>query len=295
MSCYQIFQTDCLTWLRENHDSTIHLSFIDPPFNQGKEYRCLSDNLSEQMYWQWIQEILAELYCRTEHGGSIYFMQREKNTEFILKVLCEAGWEFQNLIIWKKKTSAVPSTHRFGKQYQVIAYATKGKKPRIFNRLRIAPPLPAHYKYERENGIYVTDVWDDIRELTSGYYAGDEAIRNEKGERFHKQQAPISLLLRIILSSSMPGDTILDPFSGTGTTLVVAHQLGRQAIGLELDLINVNCIKERLQNLREADKVEKYYSDYLCTENLDEIWRGIETSTNTNQAINSKTQLSLFG
>jgi DNA modification methylase len=138
--------------------------------------------------------------------------------------------------------------------------------------LRISPPLPANYKYERDNGVYVTDVWDDIRELTSGYFAGDEAIRKPEGERFHKQQAPIALLLRIILSSTKPGDVVLDPFAGTGTTLVVAEQLGRKSIGIEIDPDNVQCMKERLDNIREADNIEKYHKDFICTENLDEIW-----------------------
>ena len=74
------------------------------------------------------------------------------------------------------------------------------------------PPLPEH-KYERENGVYLTDVWGDIRELTSGYFAGDEAIRDSKGSRVHTQQSPVALLLRIILSSTLPGDTVLDPLA----------------------------------------------------------------------------------
>ncbi len=125
--------------------------------------------------------------------------------------------------------------------------------------MRISPPLPANYKY-------------DIRELTSGYFAGDETIRKSKGERFHKQQAPIALLLRIILSSTKPDDVVLDPFAGTGTTQVVAEQLGRKSIGIEIDPDNVQCMKERLNNIREADSIEKYYKDFICTENLDEIW-----------------------
>lgn len=120
--------------------------------------------------------------------------------------------------------------------------------------------------------MYVTDVWDDIRELTSGYLAGEEAIRKSTGERFHKQQAPIALLLRIILSSTNPGDIVLDPFAGTGTTLVVAEQLGRKSIGIELDPENVKCIKDRVKNIREADNIEKWYKDFIHTENLNEIW-----------------------
>ena len=102
-------------------------------------------------------------------------------------------WTFQNLIIWKKKTSAIPGLKRFGKHYQVIAFATKGKTPRVFHRLRIDPPLPADYRHARENGMFVTDVWDDIRELTAGYFAGDEALRDAEGNRLHKQQTPIQL------------------------------------------------------------------------------------------------------
>jgi DNA modification methylase len=120
--------------------------------------------------------------------------------------------------------------------------------------------------------VYITDVWDDIRELTSGYFAGDEAIRKENGERFHKQQSPIALLLRIILSSTKIGDTILDTFAGTGTTLVVAEQLGRESIGIEIDSENVKYIKNRLKHISKSDSVFRFYKDYIYTENLKEIW-----------------------
>jgi site-specific DNA-methyltransferase (adenine-specific) len=151
-------------------------------------------------------------------------------------------------------------------------YATKGERAKTFNRLRINPELPANYKFQRENGIFVTDIWEDIRELTSGYFAGNEAIRTENGDRFHKQQAPLALLLRMILTSTKVGDTILDPFAGTGTTSLVALQTQRNAIGIEIDPKNVECIQERLKNIREADLIQKYYQEYSCTENLAKIW-----------------------
>ena len=206
-----------------------------------------------------MREICAKVYTLTSDGGALYFMQREKNTEFVLQCLRDTGWTFQNLIIWKKKTSAVPGMKRFGKHYQVIAFATKGKTPRVFHRLRIDPPLPADYKHARENGMFVTDVWDDIRELTSGYFAGDEALRDTEGNRLHKQQAPIQLLLRIILSSTNPGDVVLDPFAGSGTTLIVAEQLGRKSIGIELDSDNVTLIQNRFAERRDSDDVSRFF------------------------------------
>ncbi len=275
----KIIQGDCTKFLPEKALSDkIDLTFLDPPFNQNKDYNYFDDNLPAEEYWEMMHKVCSDIHKNTSDGGAIYFMQREKNAEFVLRCLRESGWLLQNLVIWKKKTSAVPCSNKYGIHYQIIAFAAKGS-PRVFNRLRITPPLPANYKYERDNGIYVTDVWDDIRELTSGYFAGDEAIRKSEGERFHKQQAPIALMLRIILSSTKPGDVVLDPFAGTGTTLVVAEQLGRKSIGIEIDPDNVQCMKERLNDTREADNIEKYHKDFICTENLNEIWHSKSNMT----------------
>lgn len=271
MSKDKIYEGNCLDII-PGLKGSIDLTFLDPPFNQNKEYKYHDDNLSESDYWNMMDNVCRDVYLKTSKGGSIYFMQREKNTENVLRCLRETSWTLQNLIIWKKKTSAVPSPNKYGKHYQVIAFATKGERARVFNKLRISPPLPPNYKNGYENGIFVTDVWDDIRELTSGYFAGDEAIRSKKGERFHKQQSPVSLLLRIILSSTNPGDTVLDPFSGTGTTLVVAKQLNRNSIGIEIDPDNIICINDRLDEIRESDNIQKYHKDYVNTENLDKIW-----------------------
>jgi len=269
---YRVLEGDCLKHLNEGSINNIHLTFLDPPYRQGKDYRFFDDNQPAWKYWSWLKEILHKVYDATADGGAIYFMQREKNAVQVLEVLRRTGWKFQNLIIWKKKTSAVPINSRFSKQYQIIAYAIKGDKPRVFNKLRIdLPPLPEH-KYERENGVYLTDIWDDIRELTSGYFAGDEALRDSKGNRIHTQQSPVALLLRIILSSTLPEDTVLDPLAGTGTTLVVAYQLGRNSIGMEIDPDYVKIIKKRLGSLRPSDDVSKYHDYYRFTLNLKEIW-----------------------
>ncbi len=269
---YIVLHDSCTTALdTSNFVSKIDLSFLDPPFNQDKAYNQWDDNLPPEEYWEWMQEVCSKIYALTSDGGAIYFMQREKNTEFVLQCLRDSGWTFQNLIVWKKKTSAVPGMKRFGKHYQIIGFATKGKTPRIFNRLRIDPPLPADYKYTRENGMFVTDVWDDIRELTSGYFAGDEALRDAEGNRLHKQQTPIQLLLRIILSSTNPGDVVLDPFAGSGTTLVVSEQLARKSIGIEIDAFNVELIQNRLAEQRESDDASRFFKDYACTSDLEVI------------------------
>jgi DNA modification methylase len=273
MANYRLFEGSCLEILESNEISqSVDLTFLDPPFNQNKHYAFHNDKLSSEEYWDMITRVCRGTLDITSDGGAIYFMQREKNTEEVLRCLRETGWTLQNLIIWKKKTSAVPQSFRYGKHYQVIAFATKGTSARLFNKLRIDPPLLETEKYRRPNGMFVTDVWDDIRELTSGYFAGEEPLRTRNGERFHKQQAPIALLLRIILSSTQIGDTVFDPFAGTGTTLLVAHQLERKSIGIDIDPQNVAVIKNRLDRIRDSDTVQKYYQDYRFTENLGNIW-----------------------
>ena len=264
---HQVIKGDCDLSL-STLTTKIDLTFLDPPFNQNKTYSSCADNLPDNEYWENLNEVCKKIYHLTSDGGAIYFMQREKNSEEVLRVLRETGWTLQNLIIWKKMTSAVPSNLRYGKAFQIIAFATKGKRPRVFNRLRINPPLLKHHKYERENGMFVTDVWDDIRELTSGYFAGDEAIRRENGERFHKQQAPIALLLRILLSSTKVGDRVLDPFAGTGTCAVTAKQLNRNSVSIETDGENAACIENRLSNIRPSDSIDKFLENYNYTENL---------------------------
>ena len=89
----------------------------------------------------------------------------------------------------------------------------------------------------------------------------------------HNQQSPVALLTRIILSSTNVNDLVFDPFAGTGTTLVVAKQLQRRSIGIELDDESVSQIKKRLQSLRQSDNIEKLRHDYVHTENLDDIWK----------------------
>ncbi len=281
---YQIFCGDCTQKLKQIIQK-VDLTFLDPPFNQQKNYALHDDDMPEEQYWAMMKSVCQSVYDITNDGGCIYFMQREKKTEFVLQALRETGWEFQNLIIWKKRTSAVPVRGKYSKQYQIIAYAIKGERAKTFNRLRINPELPVNYKFQRENGIFVTDVWNDIRELTSGYFAGNEAIRKEDGERFHKQQTPLALLLRIILTSTNVGNTVLDPFSGTGTTSIVALQTQRNSISIEIDPQNIECIQNRLKEIDNADLIQKYYQDYICTEKLSQIWGddfGIEKQQNPN-------------
>ncbi len=95
---YQLLVGDC-TEILEGVRQEVDLTFLDPPLNQGKEYPNHDDNLPDAVYWDWMETICQKIYRLTSKGGAIYFMQREKNAEFVLRCLRNSGWELQNLIV----------------------------------------------------------------------------------------------------------------------------------------------------------------------------------------------------
>ncbi len=103
---YKIICDDC-TEVVDNLDTNVDLTFLDPPFNQDKEYENHHDSMHDEDYWQWMTNICEKIYNKSSNGGSIFFMQREKNTWKVQKALEDSGWTYQNLIIWKKKSSII--------------------------------------------------------------------------------------------------------------------------------------------------------------------------------------------
>jgi len=95
---FNIFEGDCFKLLREKSFSDqFDLTFMDPPFNQNKEYRYYNDKVSEKEYWKMMTEVCTKINENTSAGGAIYFMQREKNAEKVLTSLSKSGWYLQNL------------------------------------------------------------------------------------------------------------------------------------------------------------------------------------------------------
>ena len=70
---YKILKEDCLKWLDNYSGENIHLTFVDPPFRQGKDYRFFDDNQPEERYWEWLKEVLSNVFKITVKGGAVYF------------------------------------------------------------------------------------------------------------------------------------------------------------------------------------------------------------------------------
>lgn len=90
INSYEIIQSDSIKYLSEKiFSEKVNLTFLDPPFNQNKEYNYFNDNLPPDEYWSMMKDVCEGVYKNTSTGGAIYFMQREKNTEFVLRCLRE--------------------------------------------------------------------------------------------------------------------------------------------------------------------------------------------------------------
>ena len=94
----KVIEGDCLDYLNASSVGSVHLTYFDPPYRQRKGYRFFDGAQPEEQYWTWIREILTKVYGLTVECGAVYFMQREKNAEWVLRTLREAGWTFQNMV-----------------------------------------------------------------------------------------------------------------------------------------------------------------------------------------------------
>ncbi|GIW57150.1 MAG: hypothetical protein KatS3mg083_095 [Candidatus Dojkabacteria bacterium] len=249
------------------------LVILDPPVHKLHSNVIVAIEDANE-YYNWYRNVCEYAYKLTKDGGALYalHLQNGKSLHYTMNSIIEAGWNIRNLIVWEKKVSMIVHG-ALRKQYYGIIYAIKGNEPLVFNNLRIDHELPAGYKRKRKNGIYLTDVWDDIRELSSGFLARKEQLKYIDGSRVHYGQLPIALITRFILISTMPGAAILDPFAGTGTTGVVAKYLKRKCTLIEIDPKYTQLIRERLIWSDIVDKgmneIKKYYR---YTSNIDKIW-----------------------
>lgn len=216
--------------LMEVEDNSIDTIFADPPYflsnggisvHSGKQV-CVDKGdwdkggTPEHIYefnHQWLA------LCRTKlrDNGTIWISGTHHNIHVVMRCLQELGYKVLNTITWQK-TDPPPnlSCRYFNFSTELIIWARKNeKKPHKFN-------------YEKmkmlNGGQQMTDVW---RIPAVGLW--------EKQQGKHPTQKPLRLLYRIILASTNEGDTVLDPFSGSGTTGIAANLLGRKYIGIEQD------------------------------------------------------------
>jgi adenine-specific DNA-methyltransferase len=232
---HKIMHGDVLACLDSIPNDSVDLIFADPPYNIGKDFAGIKDKWpSEDAYLAWCYQWLDACISKLKPTGSLYVMTA---TQFMpyFDIFLRSRMVIRSRIVWHYDSSGVQAKRSFGSMYEPILFCVKDRSAYTFNAADILveaktgakrklidrrKPVPTAYSAEKVPG----NVW----EFSRVRYMMDEYEN-------HPTQKPVELLTRIVRASSNPGDTVLDPFSGSFTTSLVAKELGRNSIGIEIN------------------------------------------------------------
>lgn len=227
-----LFNADCLDVLPDLEDCA-DLIFADPPFNIGYKYSGYKDSRAD--YVQWCEKWIGMCYRCLKAGGAFWVAIGDEYAAELVVASKSAGFNMRNWVVWHYKFGTY-CKKKFGRCHTHLLYFIKGKKANVFDPPRVES-IRQQIGDKRASGAKIPgDVWEVSR--VCGTF-------NER-VGWHPCQMPESILERIILTSSVENDLIIDPFSGSGTTLVVASRLNRRWHGIEQSLEYCRGIRNRL-------------------------------------------------
>ena len=244
---------DCITLMQMLPAASVHCVFADPPYNlqlRG-ELRRPDDSLVDGVDDDWDRFTDFDAYdaftrawlseCRRllRKDGTLWVIGAYHNIFRIGAILQDLGFWILNDVIWRK-ANPMPNFRgrRFTNAHETLIWAARQRDSR-----------------HRFNYQAMKSLNDDIQMRSDWWIplcTGAERLRNEHGLKLHPTQKPEALLHRALLSSTAPGDIVLDPFLGTGTTAVVAKRLHRHFIGIERHPAYVEAALLRLRSTRPA-------------------------------------------
>lgn len=225
---------DAINLLKELPDKCINLIVADPPYNLGKDYGNNHDLKGFDEYIEFTRQWTSEAKRVLSDDGTIYVFMGVRFISYLYDILDrEQNLFFNSWIVWHY-TQGMGKTKGFSPRHDDILVFNKSKNFK-FNLDDVR--VPQKYFRERNNmrGANPGDVW----QFSHVHYSNPN-------RQNHPTQKPEGLIERMILASSDKGDTVLDPFSGSGTTLRVCQQLERNCIGFELNPEYVEMTKNRL-------------------------------------------------
>ncbi len=251
-------QGDCIEGLAGLEPGSVDLIFADPPFNIGYGYDVYDDRQGVETYLDWTRQWAAGVVRALAPGGSFWLaIGDEFAAELKLIFHRELGLTPRSWVIWYY-TFGVNCSKKFSRSHAHLLYFVKDPKRFTFNDEAIRVPSARQLVYAdaRANprGRLPDDTWIlRPQDVPGGFPAGEDTwyvprVCGTFKERagFHGCQMPEQLLGRIVRSCSNPGDLVLDPFAGSGTTLVVAKKLGRDYLGFELSASYADSARARI-------------------------------------------------
>lgn len=218
---------DGLQSVRDEHGPA-RLIFTDPPYNIGIDYGEgeAADSLSDAAYMKWVREWFALCWdCLTDDGSLWVMIGDEYAAEYAVE-LKATGYTIRSWIKWYE-TFGVNCSNKFNRTSRHIFYAVKDPSAFVFNPEPVTRPSDRQTKYDDIRASAGGKIWDDVWQIPRLTGTCAERIPD------FPTQLPLSLVEPIVLCASMPGDLVVDPFNGSGTTGVASVRNGRKYIGIE--------------------------------------------------------------
>lgn len=221
--------------LKKLPPQSARLIVTDPPYNLNKDYGNNQDKLEFDEYLDFSRQWLKEAKRVLADDGTIYVFMGMRYISYIYNIMeQELGLTFNSWITWYY-TQGIGKTKGFSPRHDDILMFTKDPKKFVFHLDDIRVPQKYYRSVNNMRGANPGNVW----EFSHMHYCN-------KNRRKHPTQKPEALFERMILASSDPGDTVLDPFVGSGTTLRVCQQAGRAGIGIDINPEYITMTGERL-------------------------------------------------
>jgi DNA modification methylase len=261
MSVGRIIRGDATTRLRALPAESAQLVVADPPYfrvsaeSWDRQWRTPDDYLAWCLGW------LGEAMRVLRSDGLLYcFGQLGKREHLFLHLMSEAArrWTFHDLITWDRAVGYNERRDSFTPATEMILVLRNSARAK-FDKAAVREPYDAATIAEYLRDPRYQDKAARRRHLEAGKFATNlwriPSLKGNHAEKCgHPTQKPLKLIERIVLSSSAPGDLVVDPFLGSGTTAVVAQQHGRRWLGIERDAGYVKLARQRLrQTVRQAE------------------------------------------
>jgi DNA modification methylase len=262
-----LYNSDCIAGMGRIPDGSVDLAFADPPFNIGYKYDVYEDRMKAEEYLAWSKKWGKALVRTLKPDGTFWLaIGDDFAAELKLMFQRELGLVCRSWVIWYY-TFGINCKYKFSRSHTHLFHFVKDPKKFTFNTENIRVPSARQLVYADlradSRGRLPDDTWilrpqdapDSFTPEEDTWHVPRVCGTFKERAGWHGCQMPEKVLQRVIVACSNPGETVLDPFGGSGTTLIVAKKLNRRFVGFELSKDYAKRVQDRLTSTSVGDPI----------------------------------------